>query len=185
MPFSPRIRQSLRRWVVRLGWSAFLIFATIVIGGAVSARRRLPDLEPWHRVVPRDFRASDLTSRSTLHDYIGIEDLAFNTVHEQIEQRLDRAARVPANRYNPDGISSPRRLETDWNHTQILEPQTTPIGGALLIHGLTDSPYSFRTIGEDLRARGYYVVAMRMPGHDWPRPTSGRGLGRTPRIPHH
>jgi len=113
MPFSPRIRQSLRRWVVRLGWSAFLIFATIVIGGAVSARRRLPDLEPWHRVVPRDFRASDLTSRSTLHDYIGIEDLAFNTVHEQIEQRLDRAARVPANRYNPDGISSPRRLETD------------------------------------------------------------------------
>jgi alpha-beta hydrolase superfamily lysophospholipase len=165
MPFSPRIRQSLRRWVVRLGWSAFLIFATIVIGGAVSARRRLPDLEPWHRVVPRDFRASDLTPRSTLHDYIGIEDSAFNTVHEQIEQKLDRAARVPAHRYNPDGISTPRRLETDWNHTQILEPQTTPIGGALLIHGLTDSPYSFRTIGEDLRARGYYVVAMRMPGH--------------------
>ena len=165
MRLSTARRSALRRWIVRLAWSVFLIFATVVIGGAWSARRRLPDLEPWHRIVPRDFRASDLTARATLHDYVGIEDLAFNTVHEQIEQRLDTGARVPANRYNPDGISSPRRFDTDWNRTRIFEPQTTPIGGALLVHGLTDSPYSFRTIGEDLRARGYYVVAMRMPGH--------------------
>ncbi len=86
-------------------------------------------------------------------------------VHDQIEERLDAAARVPANRYNPDGISSPARLGTNWNRTQILSPENAVIGGALVVHGLTDSPYSFRAIGEDLRARGYYVVAMRMPGH--------------------
>jgi alpha-beta hydrolase superfamily lysophospholipase len=160
-----RLHHTMRRWTVRLAWSAFLIFATVVIGGALDARRRLPDLAPWHRLVPRDFRASDLTPRSSLADYRGIEDLAFHTVHDQIEQRLDAAARVPANRYNPDGISSPRRLEIDWNRTQTLSPDGPPIGGALLVHGLTDSPYSFRTIGDDLRARGYYVVAMRMPGH--------------------
>jgi len=160
-----RVRQAVRRWVVRLAWSVLLIFATIVIGGALDARRRLPDLEPWHRVVPRDFRAADLTPRSSLADYRAVEDSAFRVVHDAIEQRLDAAARVPANRYNPDGISSPKRLGTDWNRTQILSPDTPVVGGALLVHGLTDSPYSFRTIGEDLRARGYYVVAMRMPGH--------------------
>ena len=38
-------------------------------------------------------------------------------------------------------------------------------GGALLIHGLTDSPYSMRAVGETLKAGGYYGLALRMPGH--------------------
>jgi alpha-beta hydrolase superfamily lysophospholipase len=165
MPVSPRVRQFFRRWIVRLGWSLALIFATIVIGGALDARRRLPDLEPWHRIIPRDFRASDLTTHSTLADYLAIEDAAFRVVRDQIEQRLDARERVTANRYNPDGISYPSRLGTDWNRTQVLSPQAGIVGGALLVHGLTDSPYSFRTIAEDLRARGYYTVALRVPGH--------------------
>jgi len=162
---SASLRHSVRRWAVWLTWSALLIFATIVIGGAVSARRRLPDLQPWHRIVPRDLRAADVTARSTLNDYLAIEDAAFRTIHDRIEQQLDAGARVPANRYNPEGMSHPSRLGTDWNRTQVLAPPAEPVGGALLVHGLTDSPYSMRTIGEDLRGRGYYVVALRVPGH--------------------
>ena len=155
----------VRRWTARLVWSVVLIFATVVIGGALDARRRLPDLEPWHRIVPRDFRAGDLTARSTLADYLAREDAAFRVVHDQIEQRLDPAWRVPANRYNTDGVSHPRRLGTDWNRSQVLSPPGEVVGGALLVHGLTDAPYSMRAIGEDLRSRGYLVVALRMPGH--------------------
>ncbi|HET7218766.1 MAG TPA: alpha/beta hydrolase [Vicinamibacterales bacterium] len=158
-------RSFLRRWTVRAVWTAAIVFATIVVGGALDARRRLPDLEPWHRLVPRDARASDLTPQSTLADYLAIEDAAFRAVHDDIEQRLDPAWRVPANRYNPDGPSHPQRLGTDWNRTQVLTPDGAPIGGALLVHGLTDAPYSMRTLGEDLRARGYHVLALRMPGH--------------------
>ena len=165
MPVSTRVRHSLRRWIAWVTWSALLIFATIVIGGAVSARRRLPDLEPWHRIALRDLRAGDLTARSTLNDYLAIEDAAFRVIRDQIEQRLDPAAQLPANRYNPDGMSHPSRLGTDWNRTQVLSPAAEPVGGALVVHGLTDSPYSMRTIGEDLRARGYYVIALRVPGH--------------------
>jgi hypothetical protein len=155
----------LRRWTLRLVWSVALVFATIVIGGALDARRRLPDLQPWHRIVPRDARAADLTPSFTFAGYLALEEAAFRTVREQIEQRLDPAWRLPSNRYNPDGLAHPGRLGTDWNRTQTLSPAAEPIGGALLVHGLTDAPYSMRTIGEDLRGRGYEVIALRIPGH--------------------
>ena len=35
----------------------------------------------------------------------------------------------------------------------------------MLVHGLTDSPYSMKAVGETLKASGYYGVALRMPGH--------------------
>jgi alpha-beta hydrolase superfamily lysophospholipase len=159
------LRSAIRKWSLRLLWSLALIFATIVVGGALDARRRLPDLEPWHRIVPRDFRAADLTPRSTLDDYLKIETAAFQQVHDRVERPLDGALRLTANRYNPDSSSYPGRFGTDWNRTQVLAPAAEPVGGALLVHGLTDAPYSMRSIGEDLRARGYRVVALRVPGH--------------------
>ncbi|HEX6973051.1 MAG TPA: alpha/beta hydrolase, partial [Vicinamibacterales bacterium] len=155
----------LRKWCGRLLWATALVFATIVVGGALDAMRRLPDLEPWHRVVPRDFRAADLTPQSTLDDYVKIEDGAFRTVHDRVEQSLDPVFRASANRYNSDSSSYPGRFGTDWNRTQQLVPDGAVTGGALLVHGLTDAPYSMRTIGEDLRARGYRVTALRVPGH--------------------
>ena len=164
MPDVKRFRTYLGRWAVRLVWSLALVFATIVVGGALDARRRLPDLQPWHRIVPRDATAADLTPQTPLANYLAIEDAAFRVVH-QIEQSLDPAWRLPAIRYNPDGQSHPGRLGTDWNRTQILSPDTEAVGGALLVHGLTDAPYSMRTIGEELRGRGYHAVALRVPGH--------------------
>ena len=165
MTTTPSIRQFVRRWTLRLVWSAVLVFLTIVIGGALDARRRLPDLQPWHRTIPRDARAADLPPSATLADYLAIEDAAFRVVHEEIEDRLDPAWRVAANRYNRDALSHPSRLGTDWNRTQVLTPSSEAVGGALLVHGLTDTPYAMRSIGEDLRQRGYHVVALRVPGH--------------------
>ena len=165
MTRSPSRGAFLRRWSLRLAWSVALVFATIVIGGALDARRRLPDLQPWHRVVPPDAGVRTLTSASTLADYLAIEEEAFRTVRERIEDTLDPAWKLPANRYNRAGRSHPSRFGTDWNRTQILTPEGEPIGGALLVHGLTDAPYALRSTGEDLRARGYYVVVLRVPGH--------------------
>lgn len=38
-------------------------------------------------------------------------------------------------------------------------------GAALLLHGLTDSPYSLRQVGEILHQQGFYVLGLRLPGH--------------------
>ena len=50
----------MKRWLGRAVSAAVLIFVTVVIGGAMDARRRLPDLEAWHRHAPPDVTASEL-----------------------------------------------------------------------------------------------------------------------------
>ena len=47
------------------------------------------------------------------------------------------------------------------------EPLTVPAprGGALMVHGLTDSPYSMRALAERMHAAGYYTLSLRMQGH--------------------
>jgi alpha-beta hydrolase superfamily lysophospholipase len=157
-------RPLVRRWLLRLVSAAALVVATIVIGGAVSARQRLPDLAAWHRYVPADATASTLES-ATLADYLRQEEAVFREVRERIEFTSTGPAAPAANRYDRRSRSSPTRFETDGNRTAERVPAGDLAGGALLVHGLTDSPYSMRAIGETLNAVGYYSLSLRMPGH--------------------
>ena len=154
----------MKRWIVRAIWAAGLIFGTVVIGGAVDARRRLPDLESWHRYVPADATASDLET-ATFADYQRREDTVFRDVRDRIERTSAGSATPQANRYDSRSRSHPSRIGSDGNRTYEIVPAGEIVGGALLIHGLTDSPYSMRAVGETLKAGGYYGLALRMPGH--------------------
>jgi len=40
-----------------------------------------------------------------------------------------------------------------------------PVGGVLLLHGLSDSPYSMREIGQGLHTKNLWVMGLRLPGH--------------------
>ena len=71
---------------------------------------------------------------------------------------------MPGNRYWSGSPNYQWNFATDWNRTFELVP-AQPRGGALLLHGLTDSPYSLRAIARALHARGYYVLVLRLPGH--------------------
>lgn len=44
-------------------------------------------------------------------------------------------------------------------------PVSQPRAGVLLLHGMSDSPYSLRNLGERLHEAGAYVVGLRIPGH--------------------
>jgi alpha-beta hydrolase superfamily lysophospholipase len=154
----------VKRWLARALWAAVLIVSTVVIGAAVSARQRLPDLEAWHRYVPADVTASDLET-ATLADYLRREETLFRDVRNRVERASEGSAAPPANRYDSRSRSSPSRLGWDANRTYEVVPAGEIAGGALLIHGLTDSPYSMRATGETLKAAGYYGLALRMPGH--------------------
>jgi alpha-beta hydrolase superfamily lysophospholipase len=71
-------------------------------------------------------------------------------------------------------MSDPKRWSTNWNRTFEL-PSDRPTSGVLLLHGMSDSPYSLRNIGQRLNAEGAWVVGLRLPGHG----TAPAGLVRT------
>jgi alpha-beta hydrolase superfamily lysophospholipase len=154
----------LLRWAVWLSLAIVLVVATVVVGGAVSARNRLPDLEAWHRYAPpSEVRAADIDERFTLADYLERERRVFDEVRTQVEDVLPPADDT-VNRYLRTSRSSPSRLDRDYNRTFEVEPENLR-GGALLMHGLTDAPYSMKAIAERLRSAGYYSLALRVPGH--------------------
>ena len=156
----------MKRWLVR-GVAAVVLFAAaLMLGGAINAISRLPDLEPWHHHTSTlEARADDLPDTATLDDLLRREEAVFREVSEQIDGVVSDGADVSVpNRYVIGSRSHPSRFETNWNRTQILDTPE-PVAGALLIHGLTDSPYSMRAIAARLHERGVYSVSLRMQGH--------------------
>src|SRR5262249_12156907 len=83
---------------------------------------------------------------------------------ERVEAEVQPEDRTRTNRYNPDSPLNAAHFKVNWNRTQELTPDTIR-GGALLLHGLTDSPYSMRKLAEVLAAHGIYALCLRMPGH--------------------
>ncbi len=61
--------------------------------------------------------------------------------------------------------STPAGFAHDWNRSYVLEPDGPPKGAVVLLHGLTDAPYSLRHIAERYRALGFVAIGLRTPGH--------------------
>ena len=55
---------------------------------------------------------------------------------------------------------------TNWNRTFELAPSGGDATcGVLLLHGMSDSPYSLRAIAERIHREGGHVLGLRLPGH--------------------
>ena len=154
------------RWLRWALAAAAIAVAAFALGGAASSVSRLPDLQPWHHLVTAlELRAAEIGSTATLDEYLQREDAVFREVRERVEAPVTAGADpVIPNRYVTGSRSHWSRLGKDWNRTQILDAPE-PRGGALLVHGLTDSPYSMRALAARLNARGYYTLSLRMQGH--------------------
>jgi alpha-beta hydrolase superfamily lysophospholipase len=154
--------ERLKRWLLRAVKVAVVMAVTVVVIRALDARR-LPDLRTWHRETPEsELQAGELDGMS-LPDYLRREDAVFREVRE-IEGRIEPEERTLGNRYFSGSAVNPGRFARDWNRSFEVVPEEVR-GGALLIHGLTDAPYSVRPLAEVFRRQGFYVLALRMPGH--------------------
>jgi alpha-beta hydrolase superfamily lysophospholipase len=153
----------LGRWLLRAGLGVGLILVTLIVGGAYDARWRQPDLKAWHRLKLDDLKASDLDDRFTFAQYQAHEEKLFAELRA-FESTIDPLERTPVNRYHPGSRSHPLSAGRDWNRSYEIEPPVTR-AGALMIHGLSDSPYSMRAVAEVLREHGVYSLSLRMPGH--------------------
>ncbi len=151
-----------RRWLWRTV-KAVAVVAVTVVGVRAFDARSLPALKVWHREAPRSEPRAGEIDGMTLAQYLQREAAVFRETRE-IESRIAPADRTPANRYFAGSVVNPGRFARDWNRTFEVVPEQIR-GGALLVHGLTDGPYSVRPLAEVLRRQGFYGLCLRMPGH--------------------
>jgi len=134
-----------------------------------------PDLKPWHE-VHLDGEFDTDSSVSDLAGYLAIEEKLFGQLEQRVSDRLPPADRSPINRYHRGSLTDPGRWDRNWNRTFELKTDT-PVAGILLLHGMSDSPYSLRALGNCFHKNGAWVLGLRLPGHG----TIPSGLVRTTR----
>jgi alpha-beta hydrolase superfamily lysophospholipase len=160
-----QIVRAVLRWLGRTVGSLLTALLLVGLGFYLHFLWAGPELKPWQ--LGEEFTAADYTAGRirTLAQYRARERLLLDQVRADIAGHLGEADRTPYNRFNPGSLSDPNVWAFNWNRTFILQPAGDPVGGVLLLHGLTDSPYSLRSFGRALAARGYRVVGLRLPGH--------------------
>lgn len=153
------------RALLAITWFVFGAVAA-VIGLYVLRSLSMPELEPWHREAFTEDVVSELDdiAGASLEAYLEREQRIFARLARAAVELHGRGLIGRYSRFRPDGHANPGSQARNWNRTFELEAPD-PAGGALLVHGLSDSPYSLRAIGERLRAAGYHVLGLRMPGH--------------------
>jgi alpha-beta hydrolase superfamily lysophospholipase len=151
------------KWLQR---GAILVAGGLIAALAIRAYDSLsgPPLELWHTYVPTELDADEI-ARTDWAGYLRAEQAAFDDVRNEVTLKLPASARLAANRYFEGSALYPGRFANDWNRSYILEPDGPPRGAVVLLHGLTDSPYSLRHVGRRYRELGYVAIAVRLPGH--------------------
>jgi alpha-beta hydrolase superfamily lysophospholipase len=150
--------------LLKRGTALLAVALLTILAVRVFDKERGPPLQPWHTHVPVELVGAALTAADWSR-YIAAEDATFEDVRENVTQKLEGAARNPANRYFEGSPLHPARFAHDWNRSYVLEPDAAPVGAVVLLHGLTDSPYSLRHVAERYRERGYLAVGIRLPAH--------------------
>jgi alpha-beta hydrolase superfamily lysophospholipase len=97
-------------------------------------------------------------------DYLRLEERLFAELEAEIYAPASADPADALLRFTRGSASDPLARTPNWNRTFEL-PAANPAGGVLLLHGMSDSPYSLRALGETLNRRGYWVIGLRLPGH--------------------
>lgn len=152
------VRELLR--LLGYGLLGSFVVALVVYVHFLDSR---PDLSAWH-LADLD---EEYTAGSDVDDfgqYLALEDRLFAQLDQRVYAQAGGAPGNGFNRYSRGSRSDPQRWPVNWNRSFEL-PSDAPAAGVLLLHGLSDSPYSMRALGEELHEAGAWVLGLRIPGH--------------------
>ncbi len=122
-------------------------------------------LKPWHRVsLTEEFNAGMTDEIRSFEDYLQLEDRLFQELDEKVYAKTGTGPEYAIVRYSSGSLADPQHRNPNWNRSFELATEN-PRGGILLLHGMSDSPYSLRSLGETLNQQGYQVIGLRLPGH--------------------
>ncbi len=122
-----------------------------------------PDLSVWH-TVDLDQEFTEDSEVTTFEEYLALEERLFAQLDKLVYGANTGRGRHLIARYDRESLSNPGRWKLNWNRSFEFNVQS-PEAGVLLLHGMSDSPYSLRTLGRTLNRRGFSVLGLRLPGH--------------------
>jgi alpha-beta hydrolase superfamily lysophospholipase len=122
-------------------------------------------LQPWHtEKLDEEFTRSKADEVQSFDDYLKLEDRLFDQLDEKVYSQTETGPEYQIDRYSSGSAADPREHSPDWNRSFELTSKQTR-GAVLLLHGMSDSPYSLRALGQAFNERGYRVLGLRLPGH--------------------
>jgi len=139
------------------------LLLVILVAAAAGLALYISTLHTWHTTrLTQEFTAKGKIQ--TFKGYLKQEKALFTELNTTIYSKLPASEQSIINRYTRDSLSDPARWKPNYNRTLVLPSQDAK-AGILLLHGMSDSPYSLHTLAHTLHAKGAYVIALRLPGH--------------------
>jgi alpha-beta hydrolase superfamily lysophospholipase len=184
------VPRRLLHWAWRAALLLVALALTLALGFTLYAVSALPTLQPWHIELLRNEFDADRHKGLDFAGYQRLEQQLFDELQAKtdgwVRDGIDpvclgieaTAAEVgvagdcasQANeslrhgRFNRQSAMHKLAAGAPFNRSFRLE-QRQPVAQALLVHGLTDSPYSMHAMAQTLHARGVDVTVLRLPGH--------------------
>ena len=158
-----RLTVSFLKHTVRILAYGLAGMLLLLVTGFVLYLDDRPDLQVWH-TADLDAEFTEDSPVDSFADYLELETRLFDQLEEQVYARIRTEDRRAINRYHRGSLSDPARWDTDWNRS-FERTSDNPRAGVLLLHGMSDSPYSLRHLGDRLHAAGATVLGLRIPGH--------------------
>jgi alpha-beta hydrolase superfamily lysophospholipase len=144
-----------------------------IVGAAVFALNLKDDLEVWQTAyLDEEFVAASPVA--DFAEYLKLEDRLFKQLDDQVYAKTKPGDAMSMNRYQRGSRLDPSSRARNWNRSYVFE-SPAPTAGVLLLHGMSDSPYSLHHLGTSLHDAGATVIGLRIPGHG----TIPSGLVRT------
>ena len=139
-----------------------LFFISLVLGLSACSDSALP---PSHTVkLGEEFSAARAVSVDSFPAYLQLEDRLFAQLDKRVYSRVETGPSFSLARFSKGSLADPTSRDPNWNRS--FELAGGPHRGAvLLLHGMSDSPYSLRALGETLHGQGFHVLGLRLPGH--------------------
>lgn len=140
------------------------IVLVVLLAVRVYLSQQGPELHPWHT-----WRADEMSVReldnADFAGYLAREKAIFTDLDNAVTAKTAGEDQTPLNRYYRQSLVWPGQFAPDANRSFVLMPAGKPRGAVVLLHGLTDSPYSVRHLAVNYQQHGFVAVVLRLPGH--------------------
>ncbi|MEP8890556.1 alpha/beta hydrolase [Enterobacter roggenkampii] len=140
------------------------IVLVVLLAVRVYLSQRGPELHPWHTWRGDEMSVRELDN-ADFAGYLAREKAIFTDLDNAVTAKTAGEDQTPLNRYYRQSLVWPGQFAPDANRSFVLMPAGKPRGAVVLLHGLTDSPYSVRHLAVNYQQHGFVAVVPRLPGH--------------------